>query len=132
MATTPGFSARPATAMLPAKDVERARRWYSEKLGIEPVNSAEYGSTYNLGGGLKVFLYPTEFAGTAGHTLISFECEDLVSDMAALRAKGVQFIDYDLPGMKTENGLATFGDVKNAWCKDSEGNILGFVEGMGG
>jgi hypothetical protein len=47
-----------------------------------------------------------------------------------LRGKGVAFLDYDLPGLKTENGIASFGPVKNAWCKDSEGNILGFVEGM--
>ena len=50
--------------------------------------------------------------------------------MAALRAKGVSFIDYDLPGLKTKDGIAEFGPVKNAWAKDSEGNILGFVQGM--
>jgi len=47
-----------------------------------------------------------------------------------MRSKGVVFLDYDLPGLKTENGVATFGPVKNAWCNDSEGNILGFVQGM--
>ena len=50
--------------------------------------------------------------------------------MAEMRKNGVIFEDYDLPGLKTENGVATFGPVKNAWARDSEGNILGFVEGM--
>jgi hypothetical protein len=50
--------------------------------------------------------------------------------MEVLRQRGVEFIDYNLPKLKAENGLAQFGEVKNAWCKDSEGNILGFVEGM--
>jgi hypothetical protein len=50
--------------------------------------------------------------------------------MKQLRAKGVVFLEYDMPGLKTADGVATFGDVKNSWCKDSEGNILGFVEGM--
>lgn len=124
------FSDREATAMIPAKDVQRAIRWYREKLGFEPVETMDWGARYQLGGGLKAFLYPTDYAGTAGHTLISFDCENLVSDMADLRARGVDFLDYDLPSLKTVDGLAEFGPVKNAWCKDSEGNILGFVQGM--
>jgi predicted enzyme related to lactoylglutathione lyase len=120
----------PATAMIPAKDVDRAKRWYGEKLGLQPSRSDEYGAAYQLAGGTNAFLYKSDFAGTAQHTLLSFSCENLEADMADLRAKGVTFEEYDLPGLKTENGLATFGPVKNAWVKDSEGNILGFVEGM--
>jgi catechol 2,3-dioxygenase-like lactoylglutathione lyase family enzyme len=125
------FADRTATAMLPAKDLNRAKAWYADKLGLKPATeNGEMGAIYALGGGTRAFLYPTQFAGTAQHTLLSFDSPDLVADMAKMRAKGVEFIDYDLPGLKTENGLATFGPVKNAWCKDSEGNILGFVEGM--
>ena len=125
------FADRTATAMLPAKDLARARRWYAEKLGLEPSSDmGEMGAGYTLGGGLDVFLYPTPLAGTAEHTILSFSCTDLVADMVALRARGVVFLDYDMPGIKTENGLARFGSVKNAWAKDSEGNILGFVEGV--
>ena len=119
-----------ATAMLPAKDFARAKAWYADKLGLKPKEEmGDMGAVYDLGG-TRVFLYPTEFAGTAQHTVLAFDSTDLVADMTALRGKGVSFLDYDLPGLKTQNGLATFGDVKNAWCKDSEGNILGFVEGM--
>ncbi len=122
---------RRATAMIPAKDFARAKAWYADKLGLTPVEEmGEGGAAYLLGGGTRAFLYTTQFAGTAQHTLLSFDTPDLAADMKGLRARGVVFLDYDLPGLKTENGVATFGPVKNAWCKDSEGNILGFVEGM--
>lgn len=125
------FADRHATAMIPAKDVARAKQWYSEKLGLRPAQEVgEMGAVYKLGGGTNAFLYPTEFAGTAQHTILTFDCTDLVADMAAMRAKGVAFIDYDLPGLKTQNGLVEWGELKNAWCRDSEGNIVGFVEGM--
>ena len=125
------FADRTATAMIPAGDFARARAWYSDKLGLEPeeVYPDNMGAIYELKG-VRAFLYPTQYAGTAQHTILSFDSTDLVADMQAMRTKGVVFLDYDLPGLKTENGLARFGSVKNAWCKDSEGNILGFVEGM--
>lgn len=124
------FAGRRATAMIPAKDVMRAKRWYADKLGLSPEEEmGEMGARFDLGG-TAAFLYRTEFAGTAQHTILSFPSSDLVADMQAMREKGVVFLDYDLPELKTENGIASFGEVKNAWCKDSEGNILGFVEGM--
>lgn len=122
---------RSATAMIPASNVKRALAWYEEKLGLTPseIYPDGMGAVFELAG-VRAFLYPTEFAGTAQHTILSFDSEDLVEDMRMMRQRGVVFIDYDLPGLKTENGLAQFGPVKNAWCTDSEGNILGFVEGM--
>jgi catechol 2,3-dioxygenase-like lactoylglutathione lyase family enzyme len=116
--------------MVPARDVARAKAWYEDKLGLTPTRSDGFGAGYALGGGAPMFLYKSDYAGSAEHTLITFASPDLKSDMRAMRAKGVTFIDYDLPGLKTIDGLAEFGPVKNAWAKDSEGNILGFVEGM--
>ena len=124
------FSDRQATVMIPATDLQRAKHWYGEKLGLHPSRDDEYGTQYVLSGGTRAFLYKSAFAGTAGHTLISFASPDMKADMAELRGRGVSFLDYDLPGLKTTDGIADFGPVKNAWTKDSEGNILGFVEGM--
>ena len=118
------------TVMLPARDMARASRWYKEKLGLKPDSTADYGVSYTLTGGTPMFLYESQFAGTAQHTLLSFDTSDLAGDMKALRDKGASFEDYDLPGLKTDNGIASFGEVKNAWFKDSEGNILGLVQGM--
>ena len=124
------FANRTATAMIPAKDVARAKAWYADKLGLKPVEENEGGAAYVLGGGTHAFVYETQFAGTAQHTIMSFASPDLVADMKAMRTKGVTFIDYDMPGLKTVDGIAEFGPMKNSWCHDSEGNILGFVEGM--
>jgi catechol 2,3-dioxygenase-like lactoylglutathione lyase family enzyme len=124
------FADRHATVMLPARDIERAIRWYDEKLGVRPVERLDYGARYSFDGAADVFLYQTEFAGTAKNTMLSFGSDDLVADMKALRDKGVTFEEYDFPDFKTVDGMVDFGGVKNAWCKDSEGNILGFVEGM--
>jgi catechol 2,3-dioxygenase-like lactoylglutathione lyase family enzyme len=126
------FADRHAVFMLPAADVGRAKAWYQNVLGLSPVRTTDFGAVYRLNGAGEMFLYKTEFAGTAQHTLLSFDTDDIESDMAALRAKGVAFIDYDLPGLKTVNGLATFGAVKNAWARDSEGNTIGFVQGAPG
>ena len=123
------FFIKHAIAMIPASDLGRAMAWYEEKLGLRPERKEDYGASYTIGG-LDVFLYVTDYAGTAQHTILSFTSEDLVADMKALRARGVVFEDDALPGLKTVDGLAEFGPVKNAWVKDSEGNILGFVEGM--
>ena len=105
------FADRQATAMLPAADIERARTWYQEKLGLTPAEDmGDIGVVYHLKG-VRAFLYKTAYAGTAENTALTFDCPDLVADMKALRAKGVTFIDYDLPGLKTVNGLAEFGEL---------------------
>jgi predicted enzyme related to lactoylglutathione lyase len=125
------FADRQATAMIPVKDFARAKAWYADKLGLKP--SKEYGDNgaeFELKG-VHAFMYPTEYAGTAQHTIVSFNAPDLAADMKQMRANGIVFLDYDLPGFKTVDGVADFGEGgKNAWCKDSEGNILGFVQGM--
>ena len=118
------------TVMLPARDIERAKRWYEEKLGLRADDTGDCGVSYTLKGGTPMFLYESQFAGTAQHTLLSFNTPDIAGDMQDLRDKGVSFEDYDLPGLKTQSGIADFGEVKNAWFKDSEGNILGLVQGM--
>jgi catechol 2,3-dioxygenase-like lactoylglutathione lyase family enzyme len=125
------FADRKATVMIPVTDLERAKRWYEEKLGLKPAEDmGEMGAAYKLGGGTLAFMYPTQYAGTAQNTMLGFDSPDLVADIKALRAKGVVFLDYDLPGLKTENGIVDYDGMKNAWANDSEGNILAFVEGM--
>jgi catechol 2,3-dioxygenase-like lactoylglutathione lyase family enzyme len=117
-----------AGAALPCADIERAKRWYSEKLGLDPSEERPDGVRYLTGKGTGFFLYPSSFAGTNKATACGFEVVDLDSEMDELRSRGVQFEEYDLPGLKTENGVATVGGVRGAWFKDSEGNILALDE----
>jgi catechol 2,3-dioxygenase-like lactoylglutathione lyase family enzyme len=121
---------RAVTVMLPARDTSRAIQWYEDKLGLKADTVSDYGANYTLPGGTPMFLYESQFAGSAGNTLISVDSKDIKADMKELRGKGVKFEDYDLPDLKTVDGVAEFGTVKNAWFKDSEGNIIGLVEGM--
>lgn len=111
-------------AVLPASNIGRARTFYQEKLGLEPVEERGDGLIYQTKGGLTFLLYETQFAGTAQNTAMNWITTDLDADMAALRDRGVVFEEYDFPGLKTENGVATYDGGRGAWFKDSEGNIL--------
>jgi len=114
-----------ATAVLPAHDLDRARQWWAQVLGREPIGGEPEGETlfYEIGG-LPVMVYRTGFAGTAQNTAFNLLTDDLDRDMAALRAAGVTFHEYDLPGLSTVDGVAELGDERAAWFSDSEGNIF--------
>jgi catechol 2,3-dioxygenase-like lactoylglutathione lyase family enzyme len=114
---------RPYNATIPAKDLQAARRFYEDVLGLAVEREYDGGIIFRSGS-TRLDLYPTQYAGTAQHTLGGWEVEDLEGTVAALRDRGVQFEEYDLPGLKTENGIATVGDERAAWFKDPEGNIL--------
>ncbi|MGH2545302.1 MAG: VOC family protein [Actinomycetota bacterium] len=111
------------SATIPAKDLDGTRKFYEGVLGLEVVMENPAGITYRSGESV-VSLYPTEFAGTAQHTLGGFMVDDIDAAVADLRARGVTFEEYDMPGLKTENGIAELGGERGAWFKDPEGNIL--------
>ena len=119
---------------LPVVDLERARRFYGETLGLKPLDLAgpELASEmafFEAGEGTRVALYRREEPTTADHTVASFRVKDVESTITALNERGVVFEQYDLPGMKTdERGIAMVGRFKGAWLKDTEGNILSVVE----
>jgi catechol-2,3-dioxygenase len=111
-------------AVLPAGDLGRAKSFYRDKLGLEPTEEREGELRYRTPGGAAVLVYQTENAGTARNTALLWLTDDIVGEVARLREAGVVFEEYDQPGLKTENGIATTGAERAAWFKDSEGNIL--------
>jgi catechol 2,3-dioxygenase-like lactoylglutathione lyase family enzyme len=113
------------TAMIPAADLDRAKAWY-EKLGFQAIQerSDEFGVEYQCGEGTAFAVYPSQFAGTGQQTVMGWDVPDVEVEKKELENQGVTFEEYDLPGIKTENGIATMGGWKGAWFKDSEGNIL--------
>jgi catechol 2,3-dioxygenase-like lactoylglutathione lyase family enzyme len=113
-----------ATAVLPAKDLGRAKAFYKEKLGLEPAEERDGELRYRTPAGAAVLMYETENAGTAKNTALLWVTPDVEGEVDRLRQAGVVFEEYDLPGLKTENGIATNGGERAAWFKDSEGNIL--------
>ena len=112
----------PISARAAAIDLDRARRWYEEKLGLVPEREDPGGAWYRFGGETWLYLYSTPSAGTAQNTIAGWEVTDIESVMADLRARGVTFEDYDFGEARTIEGLVDFGTAKAAWFKDSEGN----------
>jgi catechol 2,3-dioxygenase-like lactoylglutathione lyase family enzyme len=117
------LSAAPIRAYIPVSDVLRARRFYEGTLGLRPKQEFAGGVIYECGGA-EVFMYPTPNAGTSKASQAFWQVADVEAEVADLKARGVRFEEYDLPGMSTKNSVATGGGAKTAWFKDTEGNIL--------
>lgn len=110
-------------AVLAASDLSRALQYWHDVFGLDPVQNDDTGATFMIGG-IPVLVYESQFAGTAKNTVFTIMTDDLDRDMATLREKGVTFNDYDLPGLKTVDGVAELGGERGAWFDDSEGNII--------
>jgi len=109
---------------IPVSDVIRARKFYEEKVGLKPKEQYAGGVIYECGDGSWVFMYPSAGAGTSKASTAFWEVDDVENEVAELKSRGVVFEEYDMPGIKTVNSIATGGGAKTAWFKDSEGNIL--------
>ena len=113
------------TANVPAADLDRARSFYADKLGLTPVQEGDGGLVYTTAGGTTFFLYQTEFAGQAGHTIAQWHVADIDGEVRGLKDKGVTFEHYDMPGLSWDGDIATIPEMgRAAWFKDSEGNIM--------
>lgn len=120
----------PLYAYIPAKNVARAREFYERTLGFTPEREVAGGVMYEFGGGTACFLYPTPNAGTSQASQAFWQVADVEREVAELKARGVQFEEYDMPGLKTRNGIASADGAKTAWFKDTEGNILAIVQSL--
>ena len=120
----------PMYAYIPANDVARARAFYEQKIGLAPKEETAGGVVYEFGEHTACFLYPTPNAGTSKASQAFWQVDDIEREVAELKARGVKFEDYDMPGEKSENGIVTAGGAKAAWFKDSEGNILALVQSL--
>lgn len=112
---------------LPASDLQRARKFYQDVLGFSPEGEMEPEMTTTFRSGNATFeVFSSQFAGTNKATAAGWVVEDLEATVSDLRSKGIRFEEYDLPEMKTVEGILKGPDgSKAAWFKDSEGNILG-------
>jgi catechol 2,3-dioxygenase-like lactoylglutathione lyase family enzyme len=114
----------PVMTMLPVKDLERARDFYVNKLGLEAEGLAADGKFVLRANGTKLGLIPKPEGTKAEHTAVSFEVPDIAAEIKTLERRGVAFEDYDFPGFKTVDHMIVLGNEKCAWFKDTEGNIL--------
>ena len=123
---------------LPAQDLERARSFYSRVLGLEPVEERPGGLRYECGSGQFV-LFQSSGSPSGTHTQMGWEVRDIDATVEDLRRRGVVFQEYDLPELKTVNGIAHItgnyaskGGIgeRGAWFEDSEGNLLGIGQSL--
>lgn len=115
----------PMTAILPVKDMTRARDFYENKLGLQAEGMQADGKyLLRCGGGARIALFPKPDGTKAEHTAMSFLVEDIVEEIRELKHRGVQFHDYDLPGLMTFQHVCVLGSEKAAWFSDTEGNVL--------
>jgi catechol 2,3-dioxygenase-like lactoylglutathione lyase family enzyme len=118
---------------LPAQDLERARRFYAEKLGLEPAEERPGGLRYRCRSG-EFALFQSAGGPSGDHTQMAWDVDDIDTAVNELRNRGVVFEEYDLPSLRTINGIAEVeGNYPSkggtgeraAWFRDSEGNVLG-------
>lgn len=132
--TTPTASplaTAPVTCMLPVKDLARARRYYEDGLGLQPLGERPDGKFVYRCGGTELALFPKPEGTKAEHTVVSFRVPDIAAAIRSLEQRGVRFEDYDLPGFKTVEHVCVLGAEKAAWFIDPEGNILCLHEDIG-
>jgi len=123
---------------LPAQDLERARRFYSEKLGLEPSAERPGGLLYTMAGGGEFALFQSAGAASGTHTQMGWSVDDIEGVVDELRARGVEFERYDMPGVEVVDGIAQVpgnypskGSSERAvWFHDSEGNLIGIGESI--
>jgi catechol 2,3-dioxygenase-like lactoylglutathione lyase family enzyme len=124
---------------LPATDLNRARAFYADKLGLEPTEERPGGLMYRMGHG-KFALFESAGAASGEHTQMAFEVADLDAVVGELRRRGVVFEEVDVPGLRTVDGIAevegNYPSVgigeRAAWFRDSEGNLLGIGQPIRG
>ena len=120
---------RDATTMLAVKDLDRARRFYEDVLGLEKVDEEGEEVIAYRSGKSTINVYRSEFAGTNKATAVTWEVDDINDAIRDLKAKGVAFEHYQMPGLRQEGDVyvAEKGDFRTAWFKDPDGNILNVV-----
>jgi catechol 2,3-dioxygenase-like lactoylglutathione lyase family enzyme len=123
---------------IPVRDLQRSRKFYAEKLGLEPKEERPGGLLYRCSSG-EFALFESTGAASGNHTQMGWEVEDIEATVEQLRARGVVFEEYDFPGLKTVNGIAEIegnypskGGVgeRAAWFRDVDGNLFGIGQPM--
>jgi catechol 2,3-dioxygenase-like lactoylglutathione lyase family enzyme len=129
-------AARIATR-LPVSDLERARVWYAEKLGLHPVEERPGGLLYRCASG-EFALFESAGAASGASTQMAFEVDDIEAAVADMKRRGVTFDEIDIPGMTTVDGIATIeGNYpskgvgeRGAWFRDCDGNVFGIGQAI--
>jgi predicted enzyme related to lactoylglutathione lyase len=125
------LSNKDAIATIAVKDMDAAGKFYGDTLGWKKVDmgSGDEGTSFQTGNS-TIFVYKSQFAGTNQATALTIKAgDDLENEVQSLKAKGVKFEHYDMPGMTRNGDIHGEGNMRAAWFKDPDGNILALVNG---
>jgi catechol 2,3-dioxygenase-like lactoylglutathione lyase family enzyme len=118
-----------AIATIAVKDIKVAKKFYEGSVGLKPGASTEPEVLEYKSGSSRIFVYKSEFAGSNKATAVTWSVDDTEEVVRALKAKGVVFEHYDMPGLTRKGDVHVGGKMKAAWFKDPDGNILAIVSG---
>lgn len=125
---------RDSSAIVAVSDIDRARSFYRDTLGltVEGDGGPDMDGVLSFRtGATRLTVYASEYAGTNKANAVTFAMQgDLLETVQALRARGVVFEHYDLPGLSLNGDVHEAGPVKLAWFKDPDGNLIHLIEGM--
>lgn len=118
------------SAVLVSTDLERAQRFYEEKVGLElSVETIENHIVFECGGGTTVLIYGRPSGNNADHTQVRFWSRNIDKDVAELVANGIEFEEYDSETFKTVNHVVTTKGIgRSAWFKDPDGNTIALFQ----
>ncbi len=119
---------RNAVANLAVKDLDRAKQFYTDTLGLKAIDNEDDEVVVLKSGDSVVNVYRSDYAGTNEATAVTWEVDDIDTEVQALRTKGVMFEHYDMPGLELQGDVHVGDHMKVAWFKDPDGNILNIVE----
>jgi catechol 2,3-dioxygenase-like lactoylglutathione lyase family enzyme len=113
---------------LPVSDLERARRFYHEMLGLDPLRETPQGLIYEGAGGGRFLLYQTRARPPGEHTQMSFVVADLEAEVGDLKSEGLTFEEYHRQDLTTVGSISYTRSAESAWFRDSEGNLIGITQ----
>lgn len=116
------------SAALPCSDLERAKSFYADKLGLTPVGERPGRLFYQGRSGTDFVLFASSGQASGSFTQMGFSVADIGAEVRDLKQRGVQFEEYDLPGFDKQTSIAWVSDHSAAWFKDSEGNLLVIIQ----
>jgi catechol 2,3-dioxygenase-like lactoylglutathione lyase family enzyme len=122
------LGAHPIHPVLLATDLAAARAFYHDQLGLEILNESEAAIVFRCGGGTQLAVTRSTTGTADTQTQASWHVSDVRAEVADLRARGVKVEDYDLPGLKTQDGIADIGFAWAAWIVDPGKNALGILQ----
>jgi catechol 2,3-dioxygenase-like lactoylglutathione lyase family enzyme len=118
----------PLDVVLLATDLEASKEFYAGKLGLEIISESEYEITYKCGGDSRLAVTKSTTGTADEQTQAGWRVTDLDAELAELRSRGVEIQEYDMPELKTVDGVMDLGFARMAWIVDPHGNALAILE----